>query len=59
MNAYEYVYTFSQGIYDGKTKQVIVEKNSKLIILTYTAVIDDYDTYYYELEQCVNSLKIV
>ena len=59
MNAYEYVNTYTQGIFNIKVKQVFVEKNSKLIVLTYTANIDDYSTYFYGLEQCVNSLKIV
>lgn len=59
MNAYEYVYTYTQGIYALEGKQVIVEKNSKLIILTYTANTDDYNTYSQGLEQCLNSLKIV
>jgi hypothetical protein len=59
MNAYEYIYKYTQGIYDLKAKQVLVEKNSKLIIITYTAGIDGYDTYEYGLEQCINSLKIV
>lgn len=59
MNAYEYVYTYTQGIYALEGKQVIVEKNSKLILLTYTANPEDYDTYSQGLEQCLNSLKIV
>jgi hypothetical protein len=59
MNAYEYEYNYTQVIYNIKAKQVIVEKNSKIIALTYTAEIDDYDTYSSEFEQCVNSLKIV
>ncbi len=59
MNAYEYVYTYTQGTYALEGKQVIVEKNSKLIILTYTANTDDYNTYSQSLEQCLNSLKIV
>jgi len=59
MNAYELVYTNNQGIYDLKGKQYVVEKNSKLIILTYSAEIDIYDIYSSEFEQCINSLKIV
>jgi len=59
MNAYEIVYTYNQGIYELLGKQVVVEKNSELILLTYTAEIEDYNVYFSEFEQSVNSLKIV
>jgi hypothetical protein len=59
MNAIGDIYTYNQGIFDLKVNQVIVEKNSKLIILTYSAEIEDYDTYSFEFEQCANSLIIV
>lgn len=59
MNAYGYSYNYTQGSYILKAKQVLVEKNSKLLIITYTADMDDYDTYEYGLDQCINSLIIV
>ena len=59
MNAYEYVYTYTQGIYNIKAKQVIVEKNSKLVIISCGSIIDSYDDFSNTFEQCINSLKIV
>ena len=61
MNAYEYVFTYTVQDYniELKMKQVAVEKNSNLIILTYTAIPEDYDIYYDAFESSVNSLRII
>ena len=59
MNAHEIIYTFVQGIYALKGRQVIIEKNKKVFFLTYTALPDRYDIYNSVVEQSINSFTII
>ncbi len=59
MTAHEIIYTYLQGVYDLKQKQVMVEKNRKTIILTYTAIVSAYDNYLSLFEQSVSSIVII
>ena len=59
MPAHEIIYTYIQGVYNLKQKQVLVEKNRKTIILTYSASINSYDNYLNDFEQSAGSIEIV
>jgi hypothetical protein len=62
LNAYEIVYTYTynytQGIYQIEQKQVAIEKNGKVIILTYSALETSYDAYLAVFEQSASSFKM-
>lgn len=58
MNAYELVYTFTQGTFQLKQKQVAIEKDNKALVLTYSALLSSYDTYLSVFEQSLSSLVI-
>jgi hypothetical protein len=59
MNAYDFIYTFTMGVYELKQVQYIVEKGGKASIITYTAAQDDFDDYISIVEESVNSFTIV
>jgi hypothetical protein len=59
MNAYEIVYIYTQGVNDIIQKQVAIEKNTKVLILTYTGTFTSYDTYVSAFDQSVNSVVIL
>lgn len=58
MNGYEIVYTFTQGIFQAKSKQVGVEKDGYAFVLTFVALVDNYDEYNSIIEQSINSFMI-
>jgi hypothetical protein len=58
MDSYEIVYTYDQGLFSLKQNQVIIQNNSKLLLLTYSATILSYDDHVSEFQQSVNSLEI-
>jgi hypothetical protein len=59
MNAYDFVYSFTQGQFDLKGKQVLIEKNQKVYYATFTATIDSYNSYIAIIDESLNSFTIV
>ena len=59
MAAHEIIYTYLQGVNNLKQKQVMVEKNRKTIILTYSAIVSSYDNYLSVFDQSVSSIVII
>jgi hypothetical protein len=59
MNAQEITYTFAQGIYSLQGKQVYIEKSKIVYCLTYTALLDTYNTYLSVIDQSINSFTII
>lgn len=58
MDSYELIYTFSQGVYDLKGKQVLIENNDIIYIFTFTAGINSFDDYMDVVEESLNSFKV-
>ena len=58
MDSYELIYTFSQGNYDVKGKQVLIEKNEVVYFLTFTAGVDSFNDYIDVVDDSISSFKI-
>ena len=59
MDAYEIVFThYSEIDHLIKQKQVFIKKNTKVIILLFSATVDSYNTYNSTFEECLNSVKL-
>jgi hypothetical protein len=59
MNAYDLIYTATQGEFDIKQMQVFIEKNSKTFTISFTASINSYDDYITLFEESMSSFTIV
>jgi hypothetical protein len=59
LNGEEIIYTFMQGALSYKGKQVYIQKNKTVYCLTYTALVDSYDTYNSVVEQSITSFTVV
>ena len=59
MNAYEVVGAFTLETIEMKSKSIYIEKNRVCFIITYVAILDDYDTYLSIVDQSINSFTIV
>ena len=59
MNAHDLVYTFTQGVYELKQMQVLVEKSKKSFGITFTASVSSFDDYISAFEQSIATFTIV
>jgi hypothetical protein len=59
MNACEIVYTIVQNGAQARQKQVWIEKSRKTLVLSYTAILDVFDTYDTVFEESLSSIVIL
>jgi hypothetical protein len=59
LNAYELVYSEGQEPNMLQHKQVLFEKNKKIFSLTYTSLVDTYDTYISVVDQSINTFTVI
>ena len=59
MNTCEIVYTIIQNEVQVRQKQVWIEKNGKTLILSYSAILDVFDTYDTVFEESLSSVVIL
>jgi len=59
MSGYDFVYTFTQGIYSLKGEQILIEKNGIIYTFTYTSPVDSYDAYLSIVEDSINTFTVV
>jgi len=59
MSAYEIEYSYTMFGFDIFGKQVLVEKNRKIAMLTYSALETSYETYLTDFEQSLGSFTMV
>jgi len=59
MSSHEIVIVHDQGITTIKQREVLIEKNGKALVLTFTAIPDEFDTYNLVFGESLNSVKII
>jgi len=59
IQAHEIIYTYTQGIYSLQNKQVLINKNGVVYIITYAASQSAFDDYELIVEQSVNTFTVV